>query len=194
MRSFFLLAVFLLLPGLAWPAEDDDPPEETEISAAAEPDEGVKKLTAEDIPAPILRAEVGDWALYRTAKGGTVRITVGEKWDYGNDITLVLRIATTTKKKKRPRETLETIDVRENVAELRSLGPEDYVVSGEYLARNRKVPAVIVNYVENGKVVRQAYFSDDIPVHGLLRGVTITGNKRENTLSLNDFGYAEQED
>lgn len=190
-RSLFMAAALLFL-GVAAPSGDVARPGDGAEEAKAEEEE--QKLTPEDIPVPILRAEVGDWVLYKTSEGGTLRITVDEKWGDDEDATLVLRLAHTPPKKKRPRVDTETVEVRENIAELRALGPNDFVVPGEILVRNRKVKAVIVNYVEDEQVVRQSYFSDDIPVHGLVRGVEIEGNKRKNSLSLNDYGFADQEE
>lgn len=179
---FVLTLTFAALPH-AWSGESTD----TDATEAP--------LTPEDIPARIAEAEVGEWVQYRRADGGRMRLTVTNKWENGGEVELViLNELIPAKKDKRVRRTEERIIVKNAVADLRNLTSEDRISRGQTLINGRRIQVIVVDFVEKGNVVRQSYFSDRIPVHGLVRGVTINGNKRTNTLTLMDYGFADDEE
>lgn len=213
MRLISLLALLMLLMLLslplsaAEPAGEEEPTWEETLSEQSggtdtpqakdpekEPEEA--KLTVDDIPIRIDSAEVGDWALYRTAEGGTVRLTVVEKVDEVYDQYLTIRSEERrSDRKKRPRTSENRISVADSIAELRELGPDDYIVPAEVLVSGRKLKGIVVNFVnDDGNLWKQSYFSDRVPIHGLIRGVVIENRKRVVSLSLEDFGYADDED
>ncbi len=181
MKTLFLSALILLCA--ATPARSGE-----EI-----PDEELPRLTAEDIPASVATTEVGDWARYSLPDGSTLLLTVVERWNEHNDDHLVIRSETTPRGRRRRGDTVaseDQVSVKERVADARDLGPEDFVTEAEILVDRRKLRAVVVNYVEDGKVARQSWFSEDVPVFGLVRGVRIEGAKKTVALNLKEFGSA----
>lgn len=184
MKKILYPLLFLVLsafPALAGESEEEEEKEE-------------RILTAADIPARIADAEVGEWALYRLNSGKNSRLTVVEKWREGGDTHLVIQIEQTNPKdkKSRPRRSEERITVRESVADLRDLGPEDRVTATEVLVHGRKIDAVVINFIEHGQLVRQSYLSDKIPVYGLIRGINNQAKARI-ALNLLDYGFADDE-
>ncbi len=161
---------------------------------AGEEKEEEKILTAADIPARIAEAEVGEWALYRLGDGKNSRLTVVEKWREGGDTHLVIlnEITNPKERRSRPRRSEERIAVKEAIENMRALGAEDRVTTSEVLVHGRKIDAVVVSAVENGQVVRQSYFSDRIPVYGLIRGIN-PKSKVKISLNLIDYGFADEE-
>ncbi len=149
-------------------------------------------LTAEDIPLAIAKAKVGDWALYKTADGGTSRLTVVESFtDLRGDRQLIVKVETKPPGKKKARTLEEEVSVKERVADLRDLGEEDYLGRAEILVKGKKLGVVVVNYCEQGILKRQSYLSGEVPVYGIVRGLLHEGNKRTVALSLEDFGFGE---
>ncbi|MCC8191153.1 MAG: hypothetical protein LIP77_11060 [Planctomycetes bacterium] len=166
-------------------------------AAGAERPEGEDEaaaLTAADIPTRIARARVGEWALYRMDNGDRFRLTVTERWPLKDDVELVILSETIPRREKRIRRAEERILVKESVAELQAVGEEDRITEAEILLDGRSLDTVVINYIENGRVVRQSFLSDRIPVYGLVRGVDLQENKRRVALNLIDYGYAEEED
>lgn len=157
-----------------------------EDGAAVEPD---APLTEADIPTRIADAEVGEWVLYRLASGKYSRLTVREKWKDRKDTHLVIVNETLDAKRKPQRMAEEEVTVSEAVADMRNLGPEDRLSRREILVRGRTIETVVVDYVEDGVLVRQSYFSDKVPVHGLVRGISHKGSKK-SILNLVDYGFA----
>lgn len=157
-------------------------------------DEPPARLSPEAIPAVIAEAGVGDWVLYKLADGGTSKLTVVERWEDHGDTYLVIRTEVKGKKKKNAAVDEARILVSESVENLRTLGPEDYIVPGEVLVNGKRVSAVIVHHVDEGKLVRQSYISERVPVYGLARGVEVDGEKRVVAMSLQDFGYGWEEE
>ena len=154
-------------------------------------------LGEEDIPVSIARTEVGDWALYALADGSSLKLTVVERWTEHGDDHLVIESAMTPPGKggrKKVHVEEELVSVKERVADARDLGPFDFVTEADVLVDGQKIDAVVVNYVEDGKVVRQSWFSDSVPVYGLVRGVRIDGDKRTISLNLKRFGSVGDED
>ena len=169
------------------------------VSYAGQKEEGEAEedvLTADDLPTPIADANVGDWVLYKMANGDTMKLTVAEKWDEHGEDYLVIRSETKTgeRRKRRTRTEEKRICVQESVKDLRTLSPYDYIVRGEMMVDGRRLKVFIINFVEDGTVIAQTYLSSRVPVHGLVRGVTIEDNKRVVEMTLHDFGFAEDED
>ena len=195
----FLLSFFLTaaanLPALEGPLPMGATTEEGGIADEEAGDAGdARKLTAEDIPARIAKAKVGEWVRYRTADGSRSRLTVVEKWEGLDGPYLVVRNEVWKSKKKRPKVSEERVDVKQAVKDLRDIGPDDVLTEAEILVNGERCKTVIVNYVEDGTVVRQSYISDEIPVYGLLRGVTITPKETTTVLSVMDYGFVDAED
>ena len=165
--------------------------------AASGPDEeedtsGIP-LTAEDIPARIARAEVGEWCLYRTAGGDRLRLTITDKWqENGETQLLILNERIPRKRGKRTVRTEDRVRLKDAVEDQRRLEKEDTVVRGETLMQGQRISVVVVTYMERGRPARRSMFSDQIPVYGLVKGVTISGNTQRNSLTLLDYGYAEE--
>ena len=177
-----VVLLFALFAGACQAAEDDDGEE------AQEQEQRI--LTADDIPARIAQAEVGEWVLYKTGEGNRSRLTVVEKWEEHGDVYLIIQNEITRPKKKRPIVREERICVSDAVKEVRDLGPEDRVTESEVLVHGRRIDAVVVNFIKDGRVYRQSYFSEKIPVYGLVRGVN-PRSKVKNALTIVDYGFAE---
>jgi hypothetical protein len=164
------------------------------LCSALHAGEEAPRLSAEDIPAPIVRTEVGDWALYVLDDGSSLKLTVLERWNEHDDDFLVIQSERTPKGKGRRRKAVvdtDQVSVRERVDDARDLGTEDFVTEADIFVDRRKLRAAVVNYVEDGDVVRQSWFSDDVPVFGLVRGVRLEGSKKTIALDLKEFGSAE---
>lgn len=151
-------------------------------------------LTVDDLPVPITRAQVGDWASYVTENGDVLRLTVVERWNEHNDDHLVVESSIKRGRKKRVRVDEEQISVKDRVRDIRDLGPDDFLSESSVLVNGRKLNCIVVHYHEDGELRRQSYFSDRVPVFGLVRGVTIEGNKRTTSLRLDDFDFADEDD
>lgn len=150
--------------------------------------------TAEEdivIPTQIALASVGDWAEYRLADGKRSRLTVVEKWEEYGETFVSIQNEISNAKRRRLKVVEEKVCVPEAVADLQALGPEDRVSTSEILLHGRRLKVVVVSYVEEGEVVRQSYFSDKVPVYGLVRGVE-PGKKERIALTLLDYGYADE--
>ena len=155
-------------------------------------DKGSSRADEPDIPVRITRAKVGEWALYRQANGDLLRFTVVEKQERSGHTYLMIekRVTTANGKKRRPSQ--EEVDVAEAAERLRYLAPDDTVTTAEVLVRERSMDAVVVNHVDNGVLTRQSYLSAEVPVHGLIRGVSIKGTEKTVALSLIDYGYSNE--
>lgn len=169
-------------------------------TADAADEEGKERLTAEDIPVSIVTTEVGDWVEYIMDDGSSSRLTVRERWtEHGDDHLIIenkVRKRDHSKKRRRREPTIseETVSVKERVKDLRDLGPNDFVTTSKILVDDQRIDAVVINYVEDGRVVRQSYFSEQVPVYGLVRGVLFDGKKRTVILNLKDFGQSGEDD
>lgn len=159
--------------------------------AAEEAEPSVAEPTSADIPARIGEAEVGEWVLYRRADGSRLRLTVIEKWQLEDDTTLIILNEIIHKGKKRARTTREEVSVKQATADIRELGEEDRVRRADILVQGRKIEVIVVDFIENGRLVRQSYLSPRIPVYGLVRGTEYQNNKTRIVLSLIDYGFAE---
>lgn len=164
-------------------------------ACAAEKMKPAANLSAADIPVRITKAEVGEWAEYVHADGSTSRLTVMERWPDLNDHNVLIQTESfpanrSRKKKKRTLISEEQVSTLLSAKDIRNLGPNDFLTEGEVLVKGRPVKVVVVNYCEDGKVVRQSFFSDKVPVYGLVRGVVIEGTKRTVVMRLQNFGNA----
>lgn len=175
-RPITLLALFLLHAALAFPGEREEEPE----------------LTVDDIPTRIADAEVGEWVLYKLADGSQSRLTVVEKYKEYGDTYLIIQNEVTNKG-KRARVSEERVCVEDAIKDLRDLSSEDKVTEAQVLVHGRRLRAVVVNFIVDGRLVRQSYFSDKIPVYGLVKGVSPLAKAR-NALTLVDYGFAEDEE
>lgn len=170
-----------------------------QVDAGEEDGEEVR-LSAGDIPTSIVRTEVGDWVEYAMADGSRSRLTVIERWTEHGDDHLVVQNKLYKKhpgrkiRKKDAIITEETVSIKERIADARDLGPFDFVTAGQILVDKRRIDVAIVNYVEDGQVVRQSYFSDEVPVYGLVRGVRIENGKKMVALNLKSFGQSGEDE
>ena len=180
----FLLTAFTVPAAAGEEADADQEQEERET------------FTAEDIPAPIADAQVGDWAQYTRANGSTSRLTVVERWsEHGDDHLIIENLITSGKKRRRERVASEdVVSVKERVADARDLGPNDFITRSEVLVAGRKLNVLVVHYHEGGELVRQSYFSDRVPIYGLVRGIAIEGNKKTVVLNLKEYGFADDDE
>ncbi len=156
--------------------------------------EASEELTAEDIPLAVAKARVGDWARYKTADGGSYRLTVIESWeDISGDRQLVVRMERRSpgSKKRDVQIGEEQVSVKERTADVRDLGEGDYLGRAEVWVKGRKIEAVVVNYCQKGVVTRQSFLSEAVPVYGIVRGVLLEGRTRTVALSLEDFGFGD---
>lgn len=178
---FFLCLLFLSLAALA--AEEEE--------AEAQPKE---TLSPADLPARPPLAEVGEWCMYRLPNGDRLRMTVTEKWERSGDTELTItNEQIPSKRGKRARTTVQRIWVKDWVKDHRDLGSEDQLTRGEVLVRNHsKVPVVVLTQFENGRPVRESFFSDKIPVYGLVRGLNVSGKNKTNAMILIDYGFSEE--
>lgn len=177
-RARIALIACLLLAAVA--AAGETPEEESYVPP-----------TRDDIPVRIAEAEVGEWVLYRQANGDRLRLTVTEKWKEKDDTTLVIRSDIIPKNSGRSRVSREEVSVKEAAAEMRTLGEEDRLSRADILVHGRKTPVIVIHYYEDGVLARQSFLSSRIPVYGLVRGVSMKGEKTRVVLSLIDYGYAE---
>ncbi len=152
-------------------------------------------LTVDDIPVQIADARVGDWASYVTGTGNILRLTVVERWNEHGDDHLVVESGIRQRgKRTQPHLTEDQVSVKERTADMRDLGPDDFLHASSVLVKGQKIDCVVVNYHEDGELRRQSYFSHQVPVFGLVRGVTVEGNKRTTALRLQDFEFAGGDD
>lgn len=200
-RWFLILAVFFAgLAPAGMSGQIFGPQTAEEADGDGEEEESEVRLSAEDIPTPITDTEVGDWAEYAMQDGARSRLTVIERWTEHGDDHLIIQnklFKKDRKKNRRKREPTiseETVSVKERVADARDLGPFDFVTASKILVDDQRVDAVVVNYVEDGKVVRQSYFSSQVPVYGLVRGVLIEDNKKTVVIRLLDYGQSGEDE
>ena len=175
---FVFLPLFFALPAFCGEVDDDGEAEE-------------RRPTVDDIPIALAKAQVGDWASYKTAEGKLKRLTVVERWNEHNDDHLVIQSTLERERKKRSTSSFEQVSVKDHIAQLRDLGPDDYLEYRQVLVNGKKIPCVVINYREDGVLVRQSYLSSKVPVYGLVRGVVIEGRNRTNVLTLEDYDFAD---
>lgn len=142
-----------------------------------------------EIPARIAKAEVGEWASYRTVDGGKFTLTVVEKSDDMHGDYLVIRNEKFNAKGRRLRPSEEKVYIDDAVEGLTHVGPEDKVGRADVLVQGRSVKAVVISQTEKGEIVKQTYLSDKIPVYGLVQGTT-PKEKTKTVLKIMDYGFA----
>lgn len=156
-------------------------------------EQGPSTLTKEAIPTPIADAAIGDWAYYQLDSGKRSKLKVVERAEAmdGDFLLVIENRVSDRKKRKKDRDVVTTdmISVAEQIKNQRELGREDFVTSAEMLVGGRRLDAIVVNYVEDGKVVRQSYYSDQVPVYGLIRGIVYKGTTKRIVIDLRDFGH-----
>lgn len=146
-----------------------------------------------EIPARIARAEVGEWASYRLSDGGKSTLTVVEKSEDARGRYLVIRNERFSPKGKRRRPSEERVYITEAIEGLTHRNPGDVVSTADVLVQGRRIKAVVISEMEKGKIVKQTYLSDKIPVYGLVQGLT-PREKTKTVLKIIDYGFALEED
>ncbi|MDR0362263.1 MAG: hypothetical protein LBJ46_06215 [Planctomycetota bacterium] len=149
-------------------------------------------VTPADIPARIAKAEVGEWALYRLPDGRRLRLTVVEEFGFGKTRGVVIEKCMMNARNRVLDVTEETVNIEDAVWDLTHLSPGDELSMSEILIGKRRIDAVVISYAGDGEPALQSYFSDEVPVYGLVKGVKIGKAERIVMMQLIDHGFAEE--